>query len=91
MHINEPVGFDFIKCTKVKLTDKETTQALIKLNLKTIIETSNIGSYQANCHTKWWDIEFPKEATLYKISKSTKIRELATIKNGYIYYIYELR
>ncbi|VAW62655.1 hypothetical protein MNBD_GAMMA08-1008 [hydrothermal vent metagenome] len=91
LYTREETGFDFITCTKVKLSNKEFTLALKKLKLQKISQSPVIDSSRGNCQPKWWDINFPSEAMYFSLSPNGSRRQLASFKNGYMYYISELR
>jgi len=88
---HDAAGYDFINCTKVKMNQEEIDIALGKLALLKIDNSSNLDSSPANCEVEWWDTDFPSEAIWFSLSSSRSIRQLATVKSGYLYYIYEVR
>ena len=92
LSIWESLGFDGIRCVKLKYTQTKYNKAVTELGLNGMENYPLHETFQANCKTvEWWDIDLPNEANNFKIIKNGNVRVLTSFKGGYMYYVYEIR
>jgi hypothetical protein len=87
----ENIGFDSLNCIKVELSEIEYRDAIQKLRMTDKGSIPKAEASPANCSALWWNIDFPKEASVIKLGKNGETRELAAYVGGYFYYVSEIR
>lgn len=87
----EEIGLDGIYCMKVQLDDDEFRTAIVKRKLIGMESYPSYDTSPPNCQVDWWDIDFPAEAQVYRIYDDGSLRELAAYRNGFYYFVGEVR
>lgn len=87
----EPTGRDGLYCMKVKLEEDQVRLAISRKHLVGMATYPEHDAYPANCSSAWWDIDFPMEAQMFKVSGDGGTRELAAYRHGFFYYVSEAR
>jgi len=90
-HAFEPAGRDALNCWKVAMSEVEWQKTVLSLQLKAMDSYPEHDTPSANCNTDWWDVDLPKQAKNYWISKEGHIRRLALYKDGNLYFTDEIR
>ena len=89
----QPLGFDSIRCVKLKVTRKRYNSVIQELNLLPAIEYPKFyGKFPSNCkNIDWWNVDFPSNAHHFWLPEDGMDTRIHTAHiNGYLYYTFEI-